>query len=106
MPAPAPSPLRSSINKQTRSEASERVFCLSGNPIQPFSVFQGDFLKYAAQYGELLAVGVLMCTPIPYRVWDRVKKPWAIAVVLAVILFSCVYYLFQGSNDPFLYFSF
>ena len=70
------------------------------------AVFQGDFLKYAAQYGELLAVGVLMCTPIPYRVWDRVKKPWAIAVVLAVILFSCVYYLFQGSNDPFLYFSF
>ena len=79
----------------------QRLIGLGGD-----AVFQGDFLKYAAQYGELLAVGVLMCTPIPYRVWDRTKKPWAMAVILAVILFSCVYYLFLGSNDPFLYFSF
>lgn len=70
------------------------------------AVFHGDFLKYAAQYGELLVVGVLLCTPVPYRVWNRVKKPWAIVVVLAVILLCCLYYLYQGSNDPFLYFSF
>ena len=70
------------------------------------SVFQGDFLKYAQQYGLLLAVGVLFCTPVPYRVWDRVKKPWATVILVIVVLLTCIYYLYMGMNDPFLYFNF
>ena len=78
-----------------------RLLGLGGN-----TVFRGDYIKYAAQYGGLLAVGILFCTPIPFRVWDRVKKPWATVVLLLVILFTSVYYLYLGLNDPFLYFSF
>ena len=70
------------------------------------AVFQGDYLKYAGQYGFLLVGGVLLCTPLPYYVWNKVKKPWATVVVLAVILLSCLCYLFMGMNDPFLYFRF
>ena len=79
----------------------QRLVGVGGN-----AVFRGDYLKYAAQYGSLLAVGVLFCTPVPYRVWDNVKKPWATVILLAVIFLSCIYYLYQGMNDPFLYFNF
>ena len=78
-----------------------RLIGLGGN-----SVFLRDYLKYFSQYGVVLVTGILFCTPIPYRVWDRVKKPWATAVALLVIFLSCLYYLYQGLNDPFLYFNF
>lgn len=70
------------------------------------AVFQGDYLKYGLQYGTLLAVGVLFCTPIPYRVWDAVKKPWATGILLLIVLLTSLYYLYMGMNDPFLYFNF
>lgn len=79
----------------------QRLVGMGGN-----AVFSGDYLKFAAQYGILLAAGVLLCTPVPYRVWDRVKKPWAAVLLLVVIFLSCVYYLYLGMNDPFLYFNF
>ena len=70
------------------------------------AVFYEDYIKYADQYGMLLAVGLLFCTPVPYRVWDEVKRPWATAVLLLVVLVTCIYYLYRGMNDPFLYFNF
>lgn len=70
------------------------------------AVFYQDYIKYASQYGMLLAVGVLFCTPVPYRVWDRVKRPWAEVILLVVVFLTSVYYLYQGMNDPFLYFNF
>lgn len=69
-------------------------------------VFYKDYIKYANQYGMLLAVGALFCTPVPYRVWDKLKRPWATIILLIVVLVSCIYYLYQGMNDPFLYFNF
>lgn len=70
------------------------------------AVYYKDYFKYTDQYGMLLAVGLLFCTPVPYRIWDRIKLPWATAILLAVILFTCIYYLYQGMNDPFLYLNF
>lgn len=70
------------------------------------AVFYEDYIKYADQYGMLLAVGLLFCTPVPYRVWDEVKRPWATIILLIVVLLTCIYYLYQGMNDPFLYFNF
>ena len=70
------------------------------------AVFYNDYIKYADQYGMLLAVGVLFCTPIPYQIWNKVKRPWATSILLVVVLLTCIYYLYQGMNDPFLYFNF
>ena len=70
------------------------------------AVFYEDYIKYADQYGMLLAVGLLFCTPVPYRVWDKAKRPWATVILLLVVLLTCIYYLYQGMNDPFLYFNF
>lgn len=70
------------------------------------AVFYEDYIKYADQYGMLLAVGLLFCTPIPYRIWDKVKRPWATVILLVVVLLTSIYYLYQGMNDPFLYFNF
>ncbi len=79
----------------------QRLVGLAGN-----AIYQGDFLKYGAEFGPLLAMGIFMCTPIPYRIWDRVKKPWAVAILDLVVLGTCIFYLYYGLNDPFLYFNF
>lgn len=80
-----------------------RLFPVNG----PFlGAFARDYLKYGKMYGVLLLVCVLFCTPLPRRLYRKLsQRPWVIPVLLA-ILWGSLYCLFQGVNDPFLYFRF
>ena len=75
-------------------------------PGEPINVFAGDWLKYGEMYGILLAIGLLFCTDLPERLYEKFKHTaWSTPVLLA-IFWGAVYCLYIGLNDPFLYFRF
>ncbi len=82
----------------------ERLFpFLPGDAI---NVFEGDWLKYGELYGVLLVIGLLFCTDLPERLYEKFKhSAWSTPVLLA-IFWGSVYCLYIGLNDPFLYFRF
>ena len=80
-----------------------RLFPFDG---QFAGAFAGDVLKYGETYGLWLALGLLFCTPLPKKLWDKLEKtPLAVPILLA-IFWAAVYCLYRGMNDPFLYFRF
>ncbi len=75
-------------------------------PGEPFMVMEGDWIQRMSMYGVFLAVGILFCTDLPRRVYERIKHTiWGTLILLA-IFWGSVYYLYLGLNDPFLYFRF
>ncbi len=69
-------------------------------------IFAGDYLKYGKLYWPFLVLGILFSTPVPYRVLKSVRNRYVQAAISLLILLGCVYCLYRGLNDPFLYFRF
>jgi alginate O-acetyltransferase complex protein AlgI len=80
-----------------------RMFPLDGSFAGPFP---GDWLEPLKDYGLLLAAGVLFCTPLPAKLWEKIEKTPLGPVILLAIFWGAVYCLYRGLNDPFLYFRF
>ena len=80
-----------------------RMFPLDGSFSGPFP---GDWLEPLKDYGLLLAAGVLFCTPLPAKVWEKIEKTPLAPLILLAIFWGAVYCLYRGLNDPFLYFRF
>lgn len=70
------------------------------------SVFAGDYIKYGKTYALLLVAGLLFSTPIPQKIYSRIKDSFLIIPVLIAIVAGTIYCLYMGLNDPFLYFRF
>lgn len=81
-----------------------RLFPFFGQGI--WSVFQYDYLKYLEQYYPFLIAGILFSTKLPYRMCRRLKNHVIIAILMFGILFASLYCMYQGFDDPFLYFRF
>lgn len=71
-----------------------------------WSIFPQDYLKYLAQYYPFLIAGVLFSTKLPYGILKRVKNRAVICLLLSAVLTVCLYCMYRGQNDPFLYFQF
>ncbi len=71
-----------------------------------WSVFRYDYLKYLELYYPFLIIGVLFSTKLPYKLLKRVKSKIVITVFLAAIFLASLYCMYQGLDDPFLYFRF
>jgi alginate O-acetyltransferase complex protein AlgI len=67
-----------------------------------FSIFVG-MLK---DYWWLLVGGILFATPIPWKIFNRIRGNFVGTVVLFFVFWWCVYLLSIGENNPFLYFRF
>ena len=65
-----------------------------------------DFAKYGKIYGVLLLICVVFCTPLPRRIFDRIKKYKITILLLLTIFWTSVYSIACGMDDPFLYFRF
>ena len=65
-----------------------------------------DLHRALGQYGVLLAVGVLCSTPLPAKLWNRLKFSALGTIFLFAVFWLAVYCMAAGLNDPFLYFSF
>ena len=81
-----------------------RLFPFFGQGI--WSIFRYDYLKYIKLYYPFFIVGILFSTTLPYRIIKNIKNRKVLLLLLAVIFIACVYCMYKGLDDPFLYFRF
>ena len=79
-----------------------RLFAFSGGT----AVHARDFLVYGRQYAVVLVIGLLVSTPLPEKLWRRIRTSPLGTVLLLVLFWVCVYCMAVATNDPFMYFSF
>ena len=79
-----------------------RLFGFSGGT----AVHARDFLVYGRQYAVVLVIGLLVSTPLPEKLWRRIRTSPLETVLLLVLFWVCVYCMAVATNDPFMYFSF
>lgn len=70
------------------------------------TVFRGDFVKYGSAYFWPLAAALLCCTGIPRKIYEAKKYTLTATFVLVLLFWACVYCMYLGLDDPFLYYQF
>ncbi len=80
-----------------------RLFPMNGNYL---GVFEYDYIKYLTMYGGYFVAGILLCTPLPEKIWKKCKNNFLGILILLLIFVAAVYCMYMGLNDPFLYFRF
>lgn len=70
------------------------------------SVFPHDYLKYWNLYYPFFIAGILFSTKIPFQIVKKIKSKKILSLLLIIIFIACVYCLYRGLDDPFLYFRF
>lgn len=78
-------------------------------PIFGFSnevIFYGDYLKALSECALPLLAGLFCCSGIPRKIYENRKHNLLIAVVLVFLFWGCVYSMYLGLDDPFLYYQF
>lgn len=81
----------------------QRLFGAAGDT---GTVFAGDFLKYGREYGLHLMVCFLFVTRIPEKIWKKLSVTYVGQMALVGIFAGVVYCLYQGMDNPFLYYQF
>lgn len=81
-----------------------RLFPFFGQGV--WSVFRYDYLKYLGQYWMFFVAGILFSTKLPFNLLNRIKNKKVTAVLLSAVFAACVYCMYRGFDDPFLYFRF
>jgi len=81
-----------------------RLFPLFGSAQS--AVFRGDFLKYGRDCFWPLAAAVLCCSGVPRRLYEAKKYTFPVTFALVVLFWFCVYCMYLGLDDPFLYYQF
>lgn len=70
----------------------------------PEYVFAEDWVRYAKGLGWLMAVGVIFTTPLPRKIYEKLKPYTAIIIpIMLCIFWYAVYLAATGANNPFLY---
>lgn len=65
-----------------------------------------DYVKYLKDYDALLLLGILFATPLPLRLYKRIKNGLAGALAVLAVLALSLYYMAASAGNPFLYFNF
>ena len=65
-----------------------------------------DYVQKWQSYWPLFVVSVLFSTPLPARLFEKIREKWTGAVCIVAVLAASVYYMTVSANNPFLYFSF
>lgn len=66
----------------------------------------GDWLEALGWCWPYLALGAVMSTPLPGRLWAKLSGRAVGWIVLFALFWACMYFLATAASDPFLYFSF
>ncbi len=81
-----------------------RLFPFFGQGV--WSVFRYDYLKYLGNYYPFFIVAILFSTKLPYQILKKLKNTVLVYILLTLILIACLYCMYRGFDDPFLYFRF
>ena len=78
-----------------------RLFGASGKALNTM-----DYLPLLRDFGVLLLSGAILATPLPRKVFRKVRGQLWFDVILFFLFWTVVYYLATAKQDPFLYFRF
>lgn len=78
-----------------------RLIGLGGHAINPM-----DFVTIGKPYWLLLAAGVLLATPLPGKIWNRIRNSPAGTVITVILFWLVVFFLTTAKQDPFMYFQY
>lgn len=70
------------------------------------AIFQGDFIKYFNDCALPLLIGLLCCSNYPRTIYEKYKYSLPAALALVILFWACVYCMYLGLDDPFLYYQF
>ena len=70
------------------------------------SVFRGDFIKHSKECALPLLAGLICCTTFPRKVYEKHKYTLPATLILVTLFWACVYSMYLGLDDPFLYYQF
>ncbi len=69
-------------------------------------VYAGDFVKYLSRYAGSLLAAVFCCSGIPRKIYEEKKQTIGVTLILLLLFWLCVYSMYIGLDDPFLYYQF
>lgn len=78
-----------------------RLFGVTGAAINPM-----DYRITGGDYGFLLTAGVFFATPLPRKLWEKIRHTTAADLLLTVLFWVVVYHIATAAQDPFMYFSY
>lgn len=70
------------------------------------SVYAGDFVKYLSSHAWSLGAALICCTGLPKKIYATKKKSIWMTVLLVILFWLCIYSMYIGLDDPFLYYQF
>ena len=70
------------------------------------AVYAGDFIKYLSSHAGSLGAALIGCTGLPRRLYAAKGKSIWMTVLLVILFWLCVYSMYIGLDDPFLYYQF
>ena len=70
------------------------------------AAFAGDFLKYGKLYWPFFLAAILLSVFSPTCLWQTVRKADNFHLAPLLVFCACLYCVYRGFNDPFLYFRF
>lgn len=65
-----------------------------------------DYLIWGSRYIWLMLAGIVLATPLPRYVWDRIKDKWWTDILLFSVFWVVIYFISTSSQDPFVYFQY
>lgn len=69
-------------------------------------IYEGDFVKYLSSHVWSLTAALLCCTGVPRKIYEAKKNSFFTALILVILFWLCVYSMYIGLDDPFLYYQF
>jgi len=78
-----------------------RLFGLSG-----MTVNAGDFILSLTEYLWMIAAGIVFATPVPRRIWEKIRDSYAADLLVLTLFWAVVYFISTAAQDPFMYFQY
>ena len=75
-------------------------------PVKTYAVNSGDFAKFFRIYWKYFVAGTIFSTNIPEKIYKKIKDSYFIVILLLIVFWASVYCMYQGMDDPFLYYTF
>ena len=77
------------------------LFGMGGPVVNP-----ADYRIWGQSYLGLMLGGILLSTPLPGRLWRKIRSSTLADVALVVLFWVVVYYISTAAQDPFMYFQY
>lgn len=65
-----------------------------------------DFIFSGADYVSMLVAGVIFATPVPRKIWERIKHTFVADLIIVALFWAVVYLISTAAQDPFMYFQY